>query len=161
MAIPIMLGILIDINLFKMKEIEELKTIKVSNFRGYISQLETVKTKTEICNVALIEFSEDYHSDINSQQKWLLKYLELGLLFEEIFWLSDYFKDEKAIQNGDLILLDESVYGFKITVERSYFEDIIKFKLLFQNLFFEKKILIEELNEYKSCFNSNKNDIPF
>lgn len=143
-----------------MTNLEELKNIKINNFKGYISQLETVKSKSEKCKLALLEYKID-SIDIKSKQKWLSKHLELGLLFEEIFWFSDFFNDDNAVNNYDLTLLDESVYGFKITVPRIYFEDAINFKILFQNLFFEKKILINELDEYKKCFLSNEDGIPF
>lgn len=57
--------------------------------------------------------------------------------------------------------MDESVFGYRITIPRNYFESEIKFKLVFQDLFFDKKILIKELKNYKNSLELGNEETPF
>lgn len=141
---------------------EELKKIKKNNFKGYLSQLETVKNYSSICVLALKEYNDlILENDVKATESWLSKYIDLGLLFEEIFDLANYFENEKDALNNDLLLMDESVFGYKITIPRNYFESEIKFKLVFQDLFFDKKILIKELKNYKNSLELGNEETPF
>lgn len=128
--------------------------IKKNNFTTYISQLETVKSHHNLCKKAV----EEYDEDLTAQKEWLIKHFELGLLFEEIFDLGFFFNNEESSKSDDLLLLDNSVYGFKINASRDDFEYEIKFKKVFENLFFEKKLFPEKLAEYKKDFET---EFPF
>lgn len=76
---------------------EELKKIKKNNFKGYLSQLETVKNYSSICVSALKEYNDlILKNDVKTTESWLSKYIDLGLLFEEIFDLANYFKMKKV-----------------------------------------------------------------
>ena len=131
--------------------------IKKSNFISYISQLETVKQHYALCKKAVDEYYDFHNINTTTEKEWLIKYIELGLFFEDIFDLGFFFNNEESSHKDDLLLLDNSAYGFKIKASRDDFEYEIKFKLIFENLFYEKKIYPEKLNEIKNL----DDDIPF
>lgn len=132
--------------------------LKKNNFKCYISQLEKVKQHYSLCKKAVDEHSNNQNINTTTQKEWLIKYTELGLLFEDIFDLGFFFNNEESSQKDDLLLLDNSVYGFKIKASRDDFEYEIKFQKIFQFLFFEKKLYPEKLDEFKEGLDS---EFPF
>lgn len=137
---------------------ETIIEIKKSNFKYYISELQTVKQHHVYCKKAVDEYSDNCNKNTATQKEWLIKHAELGLYFEDIFDLGFFFNNEESFYRDDLLLLDDSAYGFKIKASRDDFEYELKFKKIFQDLFFDKKLYPEKLDEYKSNFDS---EIPF
>ncbi|HSD14581.1 MAG TPA: hypothetical protein VLB74_08025 [Flavobacterium sp.] len=80
------------------------------------------------------------------------------MFFEDVFDLGFFFNNEESSNKDDLLLLDDSVYGFKIKASRDDFECEIKFKKIFQQLFFDKKLYQEKLDEYENDLDS---EFPF
>lgn len=133
----------------------ELKNIKKNNFLGYLSQLKTVKENYLICKQAVLEYNSECQNNIIAQKEWLNKHIDLGILFEDIFDFGIYFHSLKSAENDNLELMDSSVIGFRIIADREDFEYEIKFKIIFQRLFFEEKLCITELEKYKNDLDSN------
>jgi hypothetical protein len=134
-----------------------LKDIKIKNFDIHISELEKIKSKSEICKIAIDKYKLINLDDLEIKKEWLMEFLDLGILFINFFDLANYFKNEDDVNHSDLLLLDKSIYGFEIKVPRADFENEIKFKLVFDNLFFEEKLLpivYNKLFDFKS-------DVPF
>jgi hypothetical protein len=134
-----------------------LKDIKIKNFNIHISELEKIKSKSEICKIAIDKYKLINLDDLEIKKEWLLEFLDLGISFINFFDLANYFKNEHEVNHSDLLLLDKSIYGFEIKVPRADFENEIKFKLVFDNLFFEEKLLPVVYNKLLD----SKSDVPF
>lgn len=61
---------------------ETIIEIKKSNFKSYISHLETVKEHYALCKKAVDEYSDKFNINTTTQKEWLIKYVEIGLFLK-------------------------------------------------------------------------------
>lgn len=129
-----------------MNKLEKIQKLEIKNVKYKINNLQRVKLRKQYCKVALEEYQYVCDNTI-LKKEWLKKHFDAGYYFEEFFDKGDFFDNEFQFKNGDLKLIDDCIFGFSITVNRSFFQDELDFKILFERLFYEEKLLPKKLEK--------------
>ena len=136
----------------------DLQKLKINNIEYKIAHLKKVKQYEQYCKDALLEY-ESLRKENSTRKNWLRKHFEVGYLLGEVLYAGDFFNDETQFLSGNLEILDETVYGFSITIPRKYFEAQLNLKIKFEKLFYDEQIYPEKLEE---IMNFRQNQIePF
>lgn len=100
-----------------------------------------------VCSIALSELNDC--KDLSEQKDWLVRYFDLGYNKLVIF---SYDHLDYSVKKGEVVhpyFGNSPVGEFGVCIDRKYYENLIEFEKVFKELFYEKKVYPEKLEEIR------------
>lgn len=128
----------------------EYCTQQYSYFTDFYKRVEygvDVQRYDSVCSIALSELNDC--KDLSEQKVWLERYFDLGYNKLAIF---SYDHLDYRVKKGEVVhphFGNSPIGEFGVCINRKYYENLIEFEKVFRELFYEKEVYPEKLEEIR------------